>query len=73
MVPPAAPSWTDQVQAVSEEPVTLQVKLFDPPATTLVDFGLTVTATAGGGGAAVTVTVAVALFVGSALLVATTW
>jgi hypothetical protein len=69
MLPPAAPSWTDQVHAVLLVPETAQVKVHDPPTTRLARLGLTDTVTTT---AAVTVTVAVADRVGSALLDATT-
>jgi hypothetical protein len=58
------------VQAVSEEPVTLHVKVREAPAATVAELGATATVTVGGG--AVTVTVATSVLVVSARLVATT-
>ena len=73
MLPPAAPSCTDQVTAVDWPPLvpeTVAEKLMVPPVVTLALAGVTLTEI---WAAAVTVTVAVAVFDGSATLVATTW
>jgi hypothetical protein len=73
MLPPAAPSCTDQVTAVDwplTVPVTVAVKDIVPPGLTEALPGETETAITA---EAVTVTVAVAEREGSATLVATTW
>jgi len=73
MLPPAAPSWIDQLTAVDWPPlvpVTEAVKLTVPPAGVEAEPGATETVMSG---AAVTVTVAVEVFEVSATLVATTW
>ena len=73
MLPPAAPSCTDQVTAPDcplTVPVTVAVKDMVPPGLTEALAGDTETLITGG---AVTVTVATADRVGSATLVATTW
>src|SRR5678816_107629 len=71
MVPPPAPSWTDQVTPVDSPetvPLTVAAKLTEPRVWVLAVPGVTVTEIGG-----VTVTVASALREGSAALVATTW
>ena len=72
MLPPEAPSWTDQLTAVDwppRVPVTVALKLAVPRACTEVLAGETETPIAG----AVTVTVALPARVASATLRATTW
>ncbi len=73
MLPPAAPSWTDQVTAVdwpAPVPVTWAVKASVPRGAVAAFAGLTMTETSG---AAVTSTVATSCWTGSATLAATTW
>src|SRR5262249_10599360 len=73
MVPPAGPSWNDQLTAAvwpAPAPVTEAVKLRFPPACVEAEPGEMETTMFG---AAVMVTAAVALFEASATLVATTW
>src|SRR5262249_29078975 len=70
MVPPGAPSWTDQLTAVDwppPVPVTEAVKFTMPPVEVEAEPGAMETVMFG---AALTLTVAVALFEGSARLVA---
>jgi hypothetical protein len=72
-VPPADPSWTDQLTALDwpePSPVTEAEKLTIPPVCVEADPGAMETVMFGAG---VTVTAAVALLDGSATLVATTW
>jgi hypothetical protein len=71
IVPPEAPSWTDQVTAWFAEFATDAAKEVEPPVLREMLVGLTVTATGGGG--AVTVMVAVADLDVSATLRAITW
>jgi hypothetical protein len=60
-VPPAAPSWTDQVTAWFEVFATVALRETDPPVVSAAVEGFRFTETAGGGGGgAVTVMVAVA-------------
>ena len=73
-VPPAAPSWTDQVTAWFVALATAAVNEAVPPVVSVLVAGFTATVTAGEvGGGAVAEIVAVELLVASATLVASTW
>jgi hypothetical protein len=71
-VPPAEPSWTDQVTEVDWPalvPVTAAVNVSEPPGAVSGTCGVTETAITSGS----TATVAVSELAGSSTLVATTW
>src|SRR5262249_15534130 len=52
IVPPSAPSWTDQVTAVLLNPVAVAMKDCDPPSRSVAADGTMVIDIGGGGGAA---------------------